>query len=286
MPFCGSTIETRHAPVSTMDSGGDGYPVLLLHGSGSSKDVFARQFVSSLTAKYRLIAIDLPGHGHAGDAGKASAAYTIQGFAECLSDVIAALQLERLIVMGWSLGGHIGIELLSRHPAVAGLTIVGAPPISPGPLGMLRGFQTNWDLLLASKERFSEQDILRFHELCFGGNGTLEQLADIRRADGRVRPIFVRSMMAGQGCDQRRTVEQSQVPIAVVNGENEPFTRLSYVHALHYSTLWTHRCHVIPDAGHALFWDHPEHFNALLARFVEDASASAVRERGAARLIA
>lgn len=286
MPVLEATIKTRHAVVSTMDTRGDGYPVLLLHGSGSSKNVFARQFVSSLAENFRLIAIDLPGHGHSGDARDATAAYTIQGFAECVSDVLDELRLKRLAILGWSLGGHVGIELLSRHPAVSGLMIVGAPPVSPGPLGMLRAFQTNWDLLLASKETFSQRDVLRFNDLCFGGKGTAAQLADIRRADGRVRPIFVRSMMTGQGCDQRKTVEQSQVPIAIVNGDSEPFTRLSYVHALHYSNLWTDRCHIIPNAGHAPFWDQSDHFNSLLRHFVEDTAAFELQQKRAPRLIA
>jgi pimeloyl-ACP methyl ester carboxylesterase len=286
MPISTTTCRTRHADVSVLDTGGTGYPVLLLHGSGSSKDVFEHQFSSALGVNSRLIAIDLPGHGKSSDANNPAAAYAIRGFAETVSDVLESLGLKQVAVLGWSLGGHIGIELLSSNPAVTGLMVVGAPPLSPGPLGMLRAFQTNWDLLLASKEVFSEHDAQRFHQLCFDGRGTASQLASIRRADGRVRSTVVRSMMNGQGCDQRRVVEKATVPIAVVNGASDPFTRLSYVASLDYGNLWTGRCHVLADAGHAVFWDQPVHFNALLGRFVDEVAALAVAEKRSARKIA
>ena len=67
--------------------------------------------------------------------------------------------------MGWSLGGHVGIELMARHPGVTGLMIVGAPPVGRGPVAMLRGFQTNLDLLLAAKEQFTEREAQRFYEI-------------------------------------------------------------------------------------------------------------------------
>jgi len=284
MPTSETIYATSSANVSVMDTGGNGYPVLFLHGSGSSKDIFAKQFVSSLAVNNRLIAVDLPGHGRSDDAKDPATAYTIQGLAETISEVLEALGLREAAVLGWSLGGHIGIELLSSNPVVSGLMIVGAPPVSPGPFGMLRAFQTNWDLLLASKEVFSERDARRFHDLCFGGRGTAEQLANIQRADGRVRPTVVRSMMNGGGCDQRRTVERASVPVAVVNGAGEPFSRLSYVAGLDYGNLWTNHCHVIADAGHAVFWDQPDQFNALLGRFVEDIAAFAIVQKRNERL--
>ena len=56
-------IITDQATISVEDTGGDGFPVLLLHGAGASKDAFAHQFVPAITEHLRLIAMDLPGHG-------------------------------------------------------------------------------------------------------------------------------------------------------------------------------------------------------------------------------
>lgn len=267
------TIVTPHADIRLTDSGGNGLPLLMLHGSGASRRVFDHQLSSPLGERHRLIAIDLPGHGESSDARDPAWGYSLPGFADIVADVLHALQIDRVAVFGWSLGGHIAVELMHRHPGVAGVMLTGAPPVGRGPIAMLRGFHANWDMLLASKEKFAQRDIERWAELCYGMSITPELVADIRRTDGRVRTMFSRSLMRGEGADQKRTVEEATVPIAVVDGERDPIIRHSYVVGLSIPTLWDGHVHVLPGASHAAFRDAPERFNALLMRFAADAES-------------
>jgi pimeloyl-ACP methyl ester carboxylesterase len=267
-------IKTEQAEISVVDSGSDGLPLLLLHGSGASKDVFAHQFQSPLAAKFRLVAIDLPGHGDSTDARDPARGYGITGLAGTVAEVLTKLKISRAAIYGWSLGGHVAIELMGSSPLVAGLMLTGAPPVGRGPLALLRGFHTRWDMLLASKEHFTERDAERFAALCFEDQLQPAFVAAIRRADGRARSVFQRSMMRGEGVDQKLAVENALVPVAIVNGAREPFARLGYFPTLHYRTLWRDTCVVISGTGHAPFWQKPEAFNPLLEQFCDDVVAS------------
>ena len=271
MPHAYRTIVTPHADIRLTETAGCGLPLLLLHGSGASRKVFDRQLQSPLAERHRLILMDLPGHGESGDAHDPARTYTLPGFADCVATVLHTLGIERVAVFGWSLGGHIAIELLHHHSGIAGLMLMGAPPVGRGPVAMLRGFHTNWDMLLASKERFSPRDVERYAHLCFDGDVQPEMLEAVRRADGRARPIFSRSMMRGDGADQKRTVEEADIPIAIVNGEHDPFVRQGYVAGLSLHNPWDGHAIVLANAGHAAFRDVPEQFNALLLRFTADA---------------
>lgn len=269
-------IITEQATISVEDQGGEGFPVLLLHGAGASKDVFAHQFKAQFAEPLRLITMDLPGHGESGNARDAGRGYSITGYADSVAEVLMDLRIRRAAVYGWSLGGHIGIELLGRTDLVAGLMLTGAPPVGRGPLALLRGFHTSWDMLLASKEHFTDRDVERFASLCFEDSATPAFRAAIERADGRARPVFQRSMMRGEGADQKLTVETATIPIAIVNGAREPFARLGYFPTVHYRSLWRDTCFVINGAGHAPFWQRPDAFNPLLGGFVGDVMLSEV----------
>jgi pimeloyl-ACP methyl ester carboxylesterase len=279
MPIWDSKISTKSGCVRLSDTGGKGSPILLIHGSGASRHVFARQFDSPLADLYRLVALDLPGHGESSDAPDPTSGYSIPALAAAVGEVMDAVGIARPVVLGWSLGGHVAIELIAQRPTIAALMLSGAPPISRGPIGMLRGFQTNLDLLLATKEHFSERDALRFYEMCFHGTGDPAFLQSIRRADGRVRGAVSRSLMQGEGADQKRTIETTAMPVAIVNGEHETVVRLSYLNHLDYRSLWRGTCHVIANAGHAAFWDQPRVFNRLLGEFAADVFAEDAIER-------
>ncbi len=268
MSITDRTIRTPQADLRLSQSSGSGMPIVMIHGSGASRAVFARQFDSPLAKAHRLIAFDLPGHGDSSDARDPAAAYTITGLAQTTARLLDALGIDRAIIFGWSLGGHVAMELASFHHAVSGLVLTGAPPVSRGPLGMLRGFHANWDMLLASKKVYSERDIERFEALCYGDTASPSFREAIRRTDGRLRAGVARSMFAGKGADQKQVVEHAAFPVAVINGEHDPLVRLSYFETVAYSSLWE-QCHVIPDTGHAPFWERPDLFNPLLSRFAE-----------------
>jgi len=277
-------IATPRAEIRVRQTAGEGLALILVHGSGSSSRVFDGLLEGPLGQRRRLVAIDLPGHGESSDARDPEADYTLPGLAGTVADLVAALGLERVAVFGWSLGGHVGIEYASTRPAaLAGLAITGTPPSGPGVLGILRGFRLSWGARLASQERFSSREVEEFATLCFGARVPADARASIQRADGRLRRVMTTGMRRGVGADQRRTVETMTVPLAVVNGRNDPFLRHRYLESLAYSSLWEARCHVLEGSAHAPFLEEPASFEALLERFLTSLEVGAAAPPGAAR---
>jgi pimeloyl-ACP methyl ester carboxylesterase len=265
-------VDTRQGRVAVLESPGNGMPVLLIHGNSSCRAVFERQFETDFAKVYRIVAVDLLGHGESDNAREPRQAYTVPGHAAVLIDVLRSLDIQRAALLGWSLGGHIGLEMIGQGFDASGIMIVGTPPVRRGVLGMVRGFQTQLDLLLATRSLLRPQEIERFARISVGETFAPRFYDAIARTDVRARPVLARGMMTGVGVDQRWLVENTPTPVAVVNGSNEPFARLDYLSSLGYQNLWGGRCHIIEGAGHAPFLETPEPFNRLFSSFLDDAS--------------
>lgn len=268
------TMSTSQAEIALLDSSGDGLPVVLIHGNSSCKEVFRHQIEWAGAAGHRMIALDLPGHGESGDA-QSDETYSIPGYADVVEEVLAGLGISRCIVLGWSLGGHVGVELFGRAAAggkldVAGLMLVGAPPFGRGLLAVARAFYISYDLLLATKGKLGPQEARRFGRTCLGTALQPRFIDMITRTDVRARPALLRSMIKGDGLDQRAVVEAAHRPVAILNGADEPFARLDFVASLGYGALWDGTCHVVEGAGHAPFIERPDVFNPIFGRFIDD----------------
>ncbi len=105
------TVATRRARLSALEAG-SGPPVAALHGLGATKGSFLPT-VAALAGRFRVIAVDLPGFG---DSDKPiGAAYDARFFARAVIDLLDALELERVHVIGNSLGGRVALEVGLRH---------------------------------------------------------------------------------------------------------------------------------------------------------------------------
>ncbi|MCY1274976.1 Lipase 1 [compost metagenome] len=90
----------------------DAQTVLLVHGFGASKDNWPR-FARYLTDRYHVIAVDLPGFG---ESSKPDASYDVGSQAERLFAFTQALDIDKLHLVGNSMGGHISALYAARHP--------------------------------------------------------------------------------------------------------------------------------------------------------------------------
>lgn len=91
---------------------GDGFPVVLLHGYLESSEVW-NGFEVKLASEFRVISIDLPGHGESDIIGETQ---TMEMMAEVVRDVLLKLGLQKVIIVGHSLGGYVTLAFLEHFP--------------------------------------------------------------------------------------------------------------------------------------------------------------------------
>ncbi|MBN8996018.1 MAG: alpha/beta hydrolase [Rhizobiales bacterium] len=109
--------------------GGQGRPILLVHGWCCDHTFFAPQFEFFAKAGHTVVAPDLRGHG-ASDAP--DGAYSMQVFSDDLLWLAGELCLERPIVIGHSMGGIVAFDLAVRHPeTVAAIAMIDSAVFRP-----------------------------------------------------------------------------------------------------------------------------------------------------------
>ena len=91
MTISQKTLETSHGRIAVRETGGKGTTVLLIHGNSSSGAVFRNQLESPLGGRYHMIAPDLPGHGASGDAIDPERSYSMEGYADAMTEVLGLL---------------------------------------------------------------------------------------------------------------------------------------------------------------------------------------------------
>ena len=99
---------------------GNGKPLVLLHGFAESKNIW-NFFSKELSSDYKVITIDLPGHGDNDCIGKT---HTMEDIADCVTFILSSIGVIETIIVGHSMGGYAALAFAEKYPeSIKGLCL-------------------------------------------------------------------------------------------------------------------------------------------------------------------
>jgi pimeloyl-ACP methyl ester carboxylesterase len=240
-----------------IQEGGSGQPVLvLLHGLGATGDVWAgwRPLLGQRWPG-RWMAPDLPGHG----GSPPLAAYTFDGFARAVAGTVQPGA--RVVVLGHSLGGVVGLALASgRFPvSVQGVIGLGIKVVwTDEDLDRARALAQRPPAWFASRDEAAAR-YLRVSGLAGllpAGDRAVD--AGLREQGGRWRLALDPGAFAVGAPDMAQLLARSQAPVTLARGEHDPMNTDEQLARLGASTV------TLPGLGHSAHAEGPELVIALL----------------------
>ncbi len=246
-------LNVRGTTVGLMRAG-NGSPLLLLRGTDAS-DAWL-PYMDRLAERHEVIVPEHPGFG-----GKPVPSWldVMSDLANFYLDMIDALHLSGVHVVGTSLGGWIAADLAHRCSAkLATLTLVGAAGLRvPGAEGI--------DTFLRSEEQGLRD---RFHDAARADEAVARMLTteteDIRLSNAIV---IARVAWKPRLYDPHlgKWLHRIKVPTSIVWGEHDRLFPVAHAHAFHGAIAGS-RLTVLPACGHAVALDKPD---ALVASILD-----------------
>ncbi|MEJ2013872.1 MAG: alpha/beta fold hydrolase [Anaerolineales bacterium] len=239
-----------------------GPAVLLLHGLGSCAEDWALQ-VAALAGRRGVIMLDLPGHGRS---GRLPGWPTISGYAACALAPLDALQLERVDVVGLSLGGLVALQIGLDHPErVRSLTLVNSfARMRVPPTGIPRMLVRL--ILLAAAPMHALGEWVAAGIFPHPDQAQLRRMAAERLA-ANSRRSYLQAALAVARFDLHERLHELQLPVHVIAGEADNTVSLRAKREL-ARRIEGARLTIIPGSGHVSPVDAPGAFNQALLDFL------------------
>ena len=241
---------------------GEGQPLLLIHGLGSSGRDWELQ-VAYFADRYQVITLDMRGHGKS---SKPPGPYSIPLFAGDTASVLEMLEVAPVHVVGISMGGMIAFQLAVDRPELVKSVVV----VNSGPDFVIRSFKDRFQVW----QRFIITRVLGLRKMA----EVLGERMFPKPEHAQVRKVFVErwvendkrayqeSMKAIVGWSVADRIGEIKCP-ALIIASDEDYTpvesKQAYVQQMPNAELA-----VIDDARHAVPVERPEQFNAVLDAFL------------------
>jgi len=247
-----------------------GRAILFVHGTSQSWLTWRRQMSSDLANDHRLVALDLRGHGQS-DKPR-------EGYADTMlwaNDILAVtreLHMEQPVLCGWSYGPIVILDYVREYGEddiggvsfVDGLTKLGSDEalsvLSPKMLSLVPGF-------FATEAEETVRSLTSLLRMCFVQEPSSEDLYLMLGYNVAVPP-YVRQALFSRSLNNDDLLPTIRKPVLVVHGAQDPVVNPAIIDQ--YKASITHaQIQLMPDAGHAPFWDDAETFNEHLRTFCE-----------------
>jgi pimeloyl-ACP methyl ester carboxylesterase len=242
---------------------------LLLHGFGDGAYVWNR-FAPSAAHLFRTLAVDLRGHGDS--SWDATGLYAVESHVADVLHVIQALRLERLVIVGHSLGGEIAVRVAAALPSdVIGLALVDFGP-DPSPEGAAR-VRSDFKETMRTWASVEEYVSWLQQRRPLVDLEIIQELADgaLRpAADGSFRPKCDPDMARDNADDPDyiwQLIKSIACPVLAIRGIGSAVFSDRRMRQMN-DALRNGCTRVVNRAGHAVMSDNPEGFAEALDPFL------------------
>jgi pimeloyl-ACP methyl ester carboxylesterase len=262
----------------------DGVPFLLLHGFGNEAHIWD-DFAPAVAPHYRTLALDHRGHGDSD--WDPERRYDHDTLVRDIEAVSQALGIERLVLVGHSLGGRIATLFAGRHPErMAGLVLVDIGPEvdARGVIRIRMEIESNPMPTYESVEEYARVLSLAYPA---GRADALMRMArhGLRHRDDRrfelkldpaLRGMAERGETAEDAAERARATIAAQwealkrisCPTLVVRGAASDVLSPDTADRMVEEVLPNASLAVVPQAGHSVMTDNPEGFLAVMSLFL------------------
>ena len=254
-----------------------GRPILFIHGLSQCWLTWSRQLSSDLADRYRLVAMDMRGHGLSEKPRDGYADSRL--WADDVDAVLRALTLDRPVLCGWSYGPLVILDYLRHYgeEAVGGMTFVdgvtklgseeAASVLSPEFLNLVPGF-------FSADVEESTRSLRSLLLLCVTQEPSPEDLYLMLGYSVSVPP-YVRQSLLSRSFDNDDLLPRLRKPVLIVQGDRDAIVKRAAVDQ-HSAALPHAEVAMMPNVGHTPFWDDPTAFNGRLRMFCERLELQAV----------
>lgn len=262
----------------------DAQPILFIHGWSQSYLSWKYQIGDALP-EFRVVALDLRGHGSSEAPSGASAYDNADVWAQDVEAVISQLGLVKPILVGWSFGGYVVCDYVRAYgqSAIAGINFV-SWAVMIGNTAKERaltgdGFNDYFDAAVSSDLQENITAMRGFVRACSTKPLSDEDFEEILAYNMIVTPLVRRAVATRGVLDNSGLLSQLTVPVLVTQGTADCITkRAAASHIVSCSPMA--RESIYEGVGHLPFIEERERYNDELAQFAREVSAASDREGG------
>ena len=236
-------------------SQGTGQPIVILHGLMGGLSNFEGVFSYFSQAGYRVIIPELPVYD------RPLLKTTVKEFANYLHEFITFMELKDIVLLGNSLGGHIGLLYTKFHPeTVKGLIITGSSGLYENAMGDGYPKRGNYDYIKAKSE-----------EVFYDPKVATKEIVDEVFETVNDRNKLVKTLAIAKSAirhNMAKDLPEMKTPTAIIWGAQDnvtpPNVAEEFNNLLPNSTLyWIDKC------GHAPMMEHPDRFNEIVKEWFD-----------------
>ncbi len=243
---------------------GEGDPLLFVHGWMMNSSVWRNQ-INHFSKSHQVVAFDLTGYGQS---DKPEIKYNPDVWLDDIDAVIAHCNLVKPTLIGWSMGGAIGMGYALKRPEVLrSLVLVDSTPLLVAPPENFP-YATPPDeaeQLLGAISTDYSSGARGFVELMLPEDDVENIMDELHSITQQTTgPIALESVLAAGTADLRPVLANISVPTVILHGEEDRVCKLGAGEYL-ANNIPNATFHTFPNKGHVPFLTDADNFNSILA---------------------